>query len=147
MKRKTILFSILGLVLLLVFVFFTVSLAMYDVKAIGPENSRVGYARINSFVRERLGVNFALYTVTDWAGLFLICIMIGFAVLGLSQWKKRRSLFKVDPDLLLLGAFYILVFLLFFFFERCIINYRPVLIEGVLEASYPSSTTLYEPHI
>lgn len=35
--------------------------------------------------------------------------------------------------------------LLYFLFEKVVINYRPVLIEGVLEASYPSSTTMLTP--
>jgi len=34
------------------------------------------------------------------------------------------------------------VIALFFLFETVVINYRPVYINGVLEASYPSSTTL-----
>lgn len=32
--------------------------------------------------------------------------------------------------------------LVYLYFETVVINYRPVLIEGVLEASYPSSTTM-----
>ena len=49
---------------------------------------------------------------------------------------------NVDFSILILGGFYIVVAGLFLFFEICVVNYRPVLIEGILEASYPSSTTL-----
>jgi undecaprenyl-diphosphatase len=49
---------------------------------------------------------------------------------------------KVDKRILVLGVFYILTLIAYLFFEDVVINYRPVLIEGVLEASYPSSTTL-----
>ena len=58
------------------------------------------------------------------------------------QLVKRRNLFRVDHDILLLGIYYILVIFGYLFFEMIPINYRPVLIEGFLEASYPSSTTL-----
>jgi undecaprenyl-diphosphatase len=49
---------------------------------------------------------------------------------------------KVDHSILALGGFYVVVMAVYFLFEVLAINYRPVLIEGVLEASYPSSTTL-----
>ena len=55
---------------------------------------------------------------------------------------QRKSLFKVDYDILVLGVYYIVVILGYLIFEVIPINYRPVLIEGRLEASYPSSTTL-----
>ena len=51
-------------------------------------------------------------------------------------------MFRVDPDIVLLGLYYILVILAYLVFEMVPINYRPVLINGILEASYPSSTTL-----
>lgn len=67
---------------------------------------------------------------------------MGFATLGLIQLIKRRSLFKVDRDILILGGFYIITMAAYVFFEMFTVNYRPVLINGLLEASYPSSTTL-----
>ena len=67
---------------------------------------------------------------------------MGFAALGLKQWISRHSILRVDGDILLLGVYYIIVILAYLFFEMVPINYRPVLIDGVLEASYPSSTTL-----
>lgn len=88
------------------------------------------------------GVNLLLYTVTDWLGLVPIAVAFGFAVIGLVQWIKRKSLLKVDGSLLVLGGFYIVVMAAYIFFEAVVINYRPVLIDGYLEASYPSSTTM-----
>ena len=68
--------------------------------------------------------------------------VLGFALLGLVQWIKRRSLWEVDRSILILGLFYIATLAAYLFFESYVVNYRPVLIEGYLEASYPSSTTL-----
>ena len=84
----------------------------------------------------------ALYTVTDWLSLIPLGIVMAFALLGLSQWAKRKSLLKVDRSILILGAFYAVVLAAFAVFEVFPINYRPVLINGALEASYPSSTTM-----
>ena len=64
------------------------------------------------------------------------------SLLGLVQLIKRRSLFKVDPDIIILGVYYVIVILAYFIFEIIPINYRPILINGIMEASYPSSTTL-----
>lgn len=83
-----------------------------------------------------------LYTITDWLGLVPLCFVLGFAILGLVQLVKRRSLLKVDYSILVLGGFYLIVMAAYLFFEIFVINYRPVLIEGYLEASYPSSTTM-----
>lgn len=42
----------------------------------------------------------------------------------------------------MLGGFYINVFVAYVFFEFNVINRRPILIDGVLEASYPSFNTM-----
>ena len=84
----------------------------------------------------------SLYVITDWLGLVPIGVAFGFAVLGLVQWIKRKSLLKVDRSILALGGFYIVVMAIYILFEIVVINYRPTLIDGYLEASYPSSTTI-----
>ena len=131
-----------GAGLLALFVIYTVSLTVVDLQPIGPQGSWVAYAGLNKAVHELFGVHMILYHITDWAGVVAIFVAVGFAVLGLIQWIQRKHILKVDSNLLALGVFYIVVFGVFVFFEYHVINRRPVLINGYLEASYPSSTTM-----
>ena len=133
---------IVGISLLGLFILFTLSLRFVDLRPVGPGGSAVAYGGINAAVHSLVGVNIILYTITDWMGLAPIFAAFGFAALGLVQWIKRKSLRKVDGCILALGSFYVLVFGAYVFFEFCVINRRPVLINGILEASYPSSTTV-----
>jgi len=142
MKQNATVKLITGLSLLVVFILYTASLTFVDLRPIGPQESCVAYGGINKAVHDLFGVNMLLYTITDWAGVAAIIIMFGFAVLGLVQWIKRGHILKVDSSILALGVFYILVFGVYALFEFVVINRRPVLINGILEASYPSSTTM-----
>lgn len=131
-----------GLSLVFAFILWTVLLTFVDVGTIGPRESSVGFSTMNGFFHDAVGVNMTLYTITDWLGILPILFAFGFATLGLVQLIKRRQLFDVDKSILILGVFYIVVVATFVVFEKIVINYRPILIEGMLEASYPSSTTL-----
>lgn len=128
--------------LLMAFVLWTLAIRYIDVQAIGPRESSVGFATFNGFFHSLTGVHMLLYTITDWLGLVPLCVVFGFAILGLIQMIKRRSLLKVDYSILVLGGFYIIVMAAYVFFEMFVVNYRPILIEGNLETSYPSSTTM-----
>ena len=139
MKRKNF---YIGLGLLVLFIIWTVALHFVDVGAIGPQGSSVGFATLNKIIHNITGVHMSLYTITDWLGLVPICFIMGFGVLGLCEWIKRKKLFKVDYNILVLGGFYIIVMIIYIFFEMFVVNYRPILINGYLEASYPSSTTM-----
>ena len=130
------------LALLAAFALWTIAVRTVDVRSIGPQGSRVGFAGMNQFIHELTGVHLSLYTITDWLGLVPAGICAGFGMLGLAQWIRRRALRKVDFSILALGGFYVAVIAAYLFFERFAVNYRPVLIDGRLEASYPSSTTL-----
>ena len=142
MKKKSRRLFFLGASLLAAFVLWTVLVCFVDVQAIGPEGSSVGFATLNGCVHDFTGVNMSLYVITDWLGLVPIGVAFGFAVLGLVQWIKRKSILKVDRSILVLGGFYIVVMAVYVLFEMVVINYRPTLIDGYLEASYPSSTTM-----
>lgn len=132
----------MAIALLSTFVLWTVAVRFVDVAPIGPNGSAVGFATLNGWFHRLTGVHMSLYVLTDWLGLVPVAVCFAFAVMGLSQWVRRKNIAKVDGDVLLMGGFYVLVLAAYLLFERIVINYRPVLIEGVLEASYPSSTTL-----
>ena len=142
MKKRNQRQMCVSLGLLILFVLWTAAVRLFDVRPIGPNGSSVGFAALNGAVRELTGVHMALYTVTDWLSLIPIFVAIGFAALGLWQLIRRKSVFKVDYNIIVLGGFYVLVMAVYLFFEAVVVNYRPVLIDGFLEASYPSSTTV-----
>ena len=142
MKEKSRGLFFWALSLLAAFAVWTALVCTIDVCPVGPGGSAVGMAAMNRWVHRLLGVHMWLYVVTDWLGLVPVGIAFGFAVLGLVQWIARKNFLKVDHDILALGVFYLAVMAAYLLFEEIVINYRPVLIEGFLEASYPSSTTI-----
>ena len=139
MKKRKI-YTALGF--LAAFLLWTVAVSRIDVQPIGPQGSVVGFATLNGLVHSFTGVHMLLYTITDWLSLVPVAFGLGFALLGLRQWIERKSIWHVDRSILILGGFYAAVLAVYLLFEKVVINYRPVLIEGVLEASYPSSTTV-----
>ena len=137
-NKKNILICIL---LVLLSIIYTLLVKYVDTSTIGPNGSVVGFSSLNSFVFNLTGNNMTLYKITEILGIIPILIVLMYAVIGLIQVIDRKSL-KVDKELIALGILYVVVILIYVFFEKCIINYRPVIIDGVLEASYPSSHTL-----
>ncbi len=142
MKVKGKRLMAVGLGFLFAFAVFTVFVVAADVKPIGVNSTNVGLADLNSRFHSFTGVDMLLYTVTDWLGLIPLFVCFAFGVLGFVQLIKRKSILKVDRDILFLGVYYVIVILCYFVFETIPINYRPVLINGKMEVSYPSSTTL-----
>lgn len=142
MKKRNRKNIVITLGLLASFLLWTAAVSSIDVQAIGPKGSAVGFAGLNSGFHSMTGVHMTLYTVTDWLGLVPVGIALGFAILGLAQLIRRKRFLRVDHSILALGGFYILVIAAYLFFEAYAVNYRPVLINGYLEASYPSSTTM-----
>ena len=141
MKRvnKNIIISIILFILAIV---FTVMVKLIDVNSAGLTNTSVGFSHLNQFIFDTFGVNMFWYDLTEIMGLIAIVLAASYALIGLIQLIKRKSLLKVDKEIIILGIFYVIVILLYILFEKFIVNYRPILIDGVLEASYPSSHTL-----
>lgn len=127
---------------LLAFLLWTIAVCFVDVQAIGPRISSVGLAEINRFVHDLTGVHLTLYALTDWLSLIPVAVCLLFAAIGVKQLIERKNLLKVDFSILILGIFYLVVIAAYVFFEAFPVNYRPVLLDGCLEASYPSSTTM-----
>lgn len=128
--------------LLILFILYTIALKAIDVKPIGPLNTFVGFAALNEAARHLFGVHMFLYSITDGLSVVAFLTVLGFAALGLMQLIKRKKFRRVDSSLFVLGGFYLLVAAAYLLFEHSVVNYRPVLINNVLEASYPSSTTM-----
>lgn len=135
-----------AITLLIAFFVFTAIVMLVDVQAIGPNDSEVGLATLNGAFAKALGTtdgyNGLWYNISEIAGLIPFVMVGGFAILGLCQAIKRKNLFKVDSHLFVLAAFYAMLLIAYLAFEIVEINYRPVLMDGVLEASYPSSHTM-----
>lgn len=133
---------LIGSIFLAMFAVWTALIQSVDVQPLGQNGTSIGFATFNCWFHHFTGVNMAIYTITDWMGLVPVVICLIFAGIGLVQLIKRRSLFRVDADIMILGVYFVIVFLAYAIFEMIPINYRPILIEGIMEASYPSSTTL-----
>lgn len=132
----------IGFLFILIFIIWTLSLLMIDVKPLGVNQTNIGLSTMNVWFHQITGTNMFLYTLTDWLGLVPVFVCMCFGLLGCIQLIKRRNLIMVDYDLIVLGIYYIVVILSYLLFEKLPINYRPILIDGRMEVSYPSSTTL-----
>jgi len=142
MKTKGKKRLVTGGILIALFVLWTALIQIIDVQPVGQNGTDIGFATFNCWFHKLTGVNMVIYTITDWMGLVPLFVCMIFASVGAIQLLKRRSFFKVDADILILGVYYITVIFCYVLFEIIPINYRPILINGVLEVSYPSSTTL-----
>ncbi|KIR01446.1 hypothetical protein P261_00260 [Lachnospiraceae bacterium TWA4] len=135
-------YFVTSIILFIAFIIFILVLKSVDIQAIGPLESRVGLATINGIVKDALGVHMIWYEITEVLGIVAILVAASFALLGGYQLITRRSLMKVDRDIIALGVFYVVVVAFYVFFEKFIVNYRPVILETELEASFPSSHTM-----
>ena len=133
---------VISTILIILAVVFTILVKVVDVKYVGVNETSIGFATLNQFVFKITGVNMIWYHITDWLGIIPIFMAMVYSLIGLIQLIKRKSLFKVDKEIIILGLFYLILISLYVLFEKVIINYRPILMNGFLEASYPSSHTL-----
>ena len=139
MKKKNI---IIASILTVVSIVYTLLVKYVDVKEIGPNNSSVGFATLNNAFKNLVGNTNIIYKISELFGYLLLLLVLIYGCIGLYQLIKRKSLFKVDREIIILGCFYVLMMIVYVLFEKVVINYRPVLIDGELEASFPSRHTL-----
>ena len=131
-----------GAVLLVLFLILIVLIKTVDVQPVGPENSQIGLAAINTSFHNLTGLQMTLYKVTQVTGYLAILSVVIFGLWGVWQLIQRKSIARMDKDILLLGGLYAALAVCYLFFEKCIINYRPVILDEGLEASFPSSHTM-----
>lgn len=131
-----------GIIIAILFIIWTLLIRTFDVQIAGETQTKIGFATLNVWFHNLTGVHMSIYTITDWLGLVPVSICLMFGLLGFIQVIKRKSISKVDSDIILLGIYYVIVIGTYLIFEMMPINYRPILINGLAEISYPSSTTL-----
>ncbi len=133
---------IIAIVLTIISVVYTMLVKNVDVREIGPNNSSVGFGAVNESFKNLIGSSNAIYKISELLGYVILLLVIIYGCIGLYQLIKRKNILKVDREIIILGCFYVLMMVVYIFFEKCSINYRPILIDGELEASYPSSHTI-----
>jgi undecaprenyl-diphosphatase len=140
MKTKTI----AAVICLVLFLLLIAAVKTVDVAPIGPEETSIGLSGINGAIHEATGVSKLLYKLTIYLGYLSILAGLCFALLGLIQLIQRKSLLKVDREILVLGCLLVVLALLYVLFEFVVIDFRPVVMPGEAhpEASFPSSHTM-----
>ena len=133
---------IAGIVFLVLFAVFTCLVKVVNVAPIGPEGTSVGFYQINGLFHEIFDFDETFYKISEVLGILALLVCGLFGCVGLLQLIKRKSLKKVDRDIWVLAGFYVVVLACYVLFEKIVINYRPIILDEGLEASYPSSHTI-----
>lgn len=131
-----------GGIMMLIFIIYTIAVKFIDVRAIGPEKSKVGFATINKFFNRLIGFNNFWYKMSEFFGYLVIATAGIFVVLAIVQLVKRKNIWKIDKNIISLGIFYVAVMFWYVLFEKLVINYRPFIFDEGLEPSYPSSHSI-----
>lgn len=139
MKKRNLVISV---ILILLAIIFTILVKNVDVNTLGANGSNIGFSTLNRSVFDNIGVNMTWYNITNCLGIISIIIALAYVLIGLIQLVKRKNIFKVDKEIIALGIFYVILAAIYIAFEIFIVNYRPILMDGELEASYPSSHTM-----
>ena len=134
---------LIGALFFSLFLLLIVLLKTVDVEIDGATGKEIGLSGLNFAARDAIGEHYALYDLTEYLGYFAILIAAGFAIWACVRFFFARfDLRKMGFDFLVLAALYVAVLLFYVFFELVVINYRPVLLDGKAEASFPSSHTM-----
>lgn len=139
-KKKNVLILVISMFILALV--YTLLVKNVDTKAIGPGGSVVGFSSLNKWFHDLFSYSSFWYKLTKYLGFIPFLFVAYYGLCGLLQLIDKKSIAKVDKKIICLGIFYVLVGITYVFFEKVIINYRPVMLEGELEASYPSSHTM-----
>ena len=141
MKKILNKYLIVGIVFIFLFLLLMV-LLNFNKANLGETNTPVGLSSINKlFVTNYVDI----YNSMSQVGLYLsFIIIIGFAITGFYQLIKRKSLFKVDLDIILFGVGVIVLIITWLLFDKIIAyNYRPIYVNKNLEGSFPSTHVLF----
>lgn len=135
MRRKSldIIISILWLILLI----FTILVSFVDVKIYNVTNTEIGLYSLNKiFLVNSINSNY-INIISN--GIFLICLLVIILMLLLITFEYFKTK-KINKNNLNFIIHFLIMVLIWIIFDKIlIINYRPILINGNIEGSYPST--------
>ena len=137
---KKITYLLIGLIPLVLFITFTVMVRCVDAHYIED----VGYLgfytlnmNVNEFVRQQ--DNHLFDVLTDILLFLSLATVLPFAIIGIHQLVKRKSLAKVDPLIYFMLGAYILSVVHYVTFILTSINASPLSTPDEIKQSYPST--------
>ncbi len=104
--------------------------------------AEIGLGGLNLKVRDFLGFREGFYKVTELLGYVEILVAVLIFTYAVYQLFTRKSLKKIDREVLSMMVVYALIVVFYVIFEIISPNFRPVLLEEGLEMSYPSTHTV-----
>jgi undecaprenyl-diphosphatase len=115
-----------------------------DVAPIAAGDTNVGLSGLNRSIHEAVGVDMGMFRLSEILGYLSFGIAFVFLVLGALQTFRRKSLLRVDREILALGGLYLIGFVLYVLFDKVVVNCRPILLPGQTEPepSFPSTHTM-----
>lgn len=124
----------------ILFLVLTVSLLLVDVQSAGAQT--VGWASLNFWWHDLISVQHGWHIVSNIVAtvtLLALCAMVVWQFIIMLRGKSFRAFLKqwlaFDITVILLVLCYVL-------FQIVVVNYRPIMIDGMAEVSYPSSHIL-----
>ena len=129
---------------MVLFILLIVLLRVVDVKTVEETGKTVGFFALNSGFHKLTGVKEGWYELTQFMGYVSIAAGLVFAVIGLIQLIRGKSIKKVDRRIIALGVLFVAAGIIYALFELIVVNCRPVIMPGdtEAEASFPSSHTV-----
>ena len=143
-KNKLKINAILSGVLTLCFVLFTILVKCVDTAYVGATDKKIGFSSLNAIFYNNIQVSDLFDKLSDVLMIISIAIIALAVVVSVVQLVKRKSLKKIDREFYAFAIVLVLMVCVYVMFEIIDLNFRPVLIDGKVEASYPSSHTMLE---
>lgn len=134
MKKFINLYTILGCASLFLFILLMILLNA-DKAVIAESGKEVGLSSINNLVKYSYKENLDLMTDLLFYVTFTVVVFEG--CLGIIQLVTRKSLFKVDKEIIIFGISLVVMVVLWLVFDHLLkINVRPI---DANEGSFPST--------
>lgn len=139
--KKNLIWWILAATMLVAFSVWTVLIKTVDVRAVGADGVVVGLAGLNDWWWGLCGTKAVAKLLSDLVGYLVLVLLVGLAVWQVVVAIRGRSL-RLARHWWVLDGVIVALLVCYLVFELVVVNGRPLLVDGALKASYPSTHTL-----